>query len=168
MIYFFCKMAEAKTTDVDLSGKWKLDRNENFDEYMKNAGVGLIKRKLISSLPTTIEVTQTGDDFKFLTKTPLGSRQTTFTLGVVYPETNPMWGEREHRVLADFDGGKLVQNVNTAPKGRSMRFEREIVDGELVLTMVLGEMVAKRYFKKLEEAVQVSDEKPAATPLGLN
>lgn len=155
----------AATVTVDLGGKWKLHRNENFDEYMKSVGIGLIKRKLIISLPTTIEVTQTGDDFKFLTKTPLGSRLTSFTLGVVYPENNPMWGDREHRVLADVYGGKLVQKVKTAPDGEAMSFEREIVDGELVLTMTMGEMVAKRYFKKLEDAASDANPPPAAKAL---
>ncbi|XP_038075894.1 sodium/calcium exchanger regulatory protein 1-like [Patiria miniata] len=146
---------ETTAPAVDLSGKWQLDRNENFDEFLKAAGFAWITRKLINSVTTVLEIGQDGDRFTISTNTPVGVRVTSFTLGRAYPETNPMFGDGEHRVLAEWEGAKLVQRVvpDTASIGDvdevPRTFEREIVNGELVVTIRRGDVATKRYFKKL-------------------
>ncbi|XP_038074205.1 sodium/calcium exchanger regulatory protein 1-like [Patiria miniata] len=134
---------------ADLAGTWHLARNEHFDEFLKASGIGFMKRKVITALHPTIEIKQEGEVFTFTSKTPMGNRVTSFTVGVEYPETNPLWGDKEHRVMPEWQGAKLVQKVVHGPDDKLDRsFEREIVDGELVITMRRGDKSCKRIFKK--------------------
>ncbi|XP_071800828.1 fatty acid-binding protein, heart-like [Asterias amurensis] len=144
-------MADASSPPADLNGKWQLVRNDNFDAYLKSVDIGLIKRKMINSMTPVVEMEQNGDDFKVTAKIPVaGPIVSTFKVGVEFTDSNPMMGGRdEKRVLAEWRGCKLVHTVVSAPKDKPMSIEREIVDGELVITMTNGDVVAKRYFKKL-------------------
>lgn len=42
-------------------GRWKLVHSENFEEYMKEVGVGLITRKAAANLKPTLEIKVEGD-----------------------------------------------------------------------------------------------------------
>lgn len=42
-------------------GRWKLIHSENFEEYMKEVGVGLITRKAAANLKPTLEIKVEGD-----------------------------------------------------------------------------------------------------------
>lgn len=144
-------MADTRTTTpVDLSGKWQLVRNENFDAYLKSVNIGIVKRKMINSMTPVLDMEQNGDDFKVTAKIPVvGAIVSTFTVGVEFTDSNPMMGGAEQRVLAEWQGCKLVHTVLSAPDDKPMSFQREIIDGELVITMTNGDVVAKRYFKKI-------------------
>lgn len=39
-------------------GNYKLTKSENFDEFLKEMGVGMIKRKLANSTSPELEITQ--------------------------------------------------------------------------------------------------------------
>ncbi|KAK6041470.1 hypothetical protein COOONC_21025, partial [Cooperia oncophora] len=41
---------------MSFEGKWVLDKSENFDEYMKEVGVGLVTRKAAAALKVRLEI----------------------------------------------------------------------------------------------------------------
>ncbi|CAB3369630.1 Hypothetical predicted protein [Cloeon dipterum] len=50
-----------------LGKKYKLEKSENFDEYMKALGVGLVTRKMGNAVSPTVELLQEGDTFTLRT-----------------------------------------------------------------------------------------------------
>ena len=44
-----------------MEGKWQVDKNENFDEYLKALGVNMLIRKMANSSKSVIQITVEGD-----------------------------------------------------------------------------------------------------------
>merc|ERR1711915_251560 len=55
----------ATTTMSECTGKYKLATSENFEEFMKVLGVGLITRKLGNKASPTVTITKEGDEYNF-------------------------------------------------------------------------------------------------------
>merc|ERR1711874_361148 len=55
----------ATTTMSECTGKYKLATSENFEEFMKVLGVGLITRKLGNKTSPTVTITKEGDEYNF-------------------------------------------------------------------------------------------------------
>jgi hypothetical protein len=53
-----------------INGRYKLVKTENFDEFMKKLGVGLIKRKLANSV-SPLNVIMVNDDGKYILKSEI-------------------------------------------------------------------------------------------------
>merc|ERR1712018_258745 len=62
----------------DFNGKFKLAKDEKFDEYLTKVGVNLVKRKMALSMTPTVEVTIDGDSITM--KNSLGA-DVKFTVG---------------------------------------------------------------------------------------
>merc|ERR1712109_440834 len=55
----------ATTTMSECTGKYKLATSENFEEFMKVLGVGLLTRKLGNKTSPTVTITKEGDEYNF-------------------------------------------------------------------------------------------------------
>merc|ERR1712012_748543 len=65
----------------NIAGKYKFDKQENFDEFLKAQGIGMIKRKAVASFKPETTITVNGHKFTFENTTPLKTtRKTEFTL----------------------------------------------------------------------------------------
>ncbi|KAK7087791.1 sodium/calcium exchanger regulatory protein 1-like [Littorina saxatilis] len=95
------------------SGTWNLVHTDNFDEYMKAVGVGLVMRKLAGSLKPTQEITVTGDDWHIKTITTFKTSELKFTVGQPFEE-NTIDG-RAVKTTVSLDGQKLVQDQKGSP-----------------------------------------------------
>jgi len=67
-------------------GSYKLTKSENFEEYMKDIGVGLVRRKMAATATPTTEITKTGDDFNIKTSTTFKTTDIKFKLGQEFEE----------------------------------------------------------------------------------
>jgi len=90
-----------------LVGKWNLTESENFDEFLKEMGVGITWRKLASTSKPTVIITNDGDHWSLKTSTLLKSSEIKFELGKEFTE---------HRIdgldvktVVNAEGDKLVQ-----------------------------------------------------------
>jgi len=90
-----------------LVGKWNLTESENFDEFLKEMGVGITWRKLASTSKPTVIITNDGDNWSLKTSTLLKSSEIKFELGKEFTE---------HRIdgldvktVVNAEGDKLVQ-----------------------------------------------------------
>merc|ERR1711963_1146759 len=55
----------ATTTMSECTGKYKLATSENFEEFKKVLGVGLLTRKLGNKTSPTVTITKEGDEYNF-------------------------------------------------------------------------------------------------------
>jgi len=67
-------------------GSYKLTKSENFEEYMKAIGVGLVMRKMAAAATPTTEITKTGEDFNIKTSTTFKTTDIKFKLGQEFDE----------------------------------------------------------------------------------
>lgn len=131
---------------VDFTGKWKHSKDEGFDDLLKALGVGMIKRKAITSMSPQQDITQNGDEF-VVTNKSLKTETIKFTIGVEFKITNPLSGKDE-MMKAEWDGSKIqVKNI-TNPDG--VQVTRELVDERhMTITQRKGDIKAVRHFKKV-------------------
>uniref|UniRef100_A0AC35G072 Cytosolic fatty-acid binding proteins domain-containing protein n=1 Tax=Panagrolaimus sp. PS1159 TaxID=55785 RepID=A0AC35G072_9BILA len=68
-------------------GKWDFESSDNFDEYMKAAGVGLITRKVANNLKPQIVIKVDGDHWRMESNSTFKNLVVEFDLGKEFEET---------------------------------------------------------------------------------
>ena len=128
-------------------GKWDFESSENFDEYMKAAGVGLITRKVANNLKPQIVIKVDGDHWRMESNSTFKNLAVEFDLGKEFEETT---GDGR-KVMSTFtlDGGKLHQVQKATKSGeKDSTFDRYIVGGKLNIDMECDGVKAKRVYTK--------------------
>ncbi|XP_019632863.1 PREDICTED: fatty acid-binding protein, brain-like [Branchiostoma belcheri] len=132
---------------VDLSGTWKLDSSENFEEFMKKLEVNMALRKMGALAKPTTEITQTGDHFVIKTSTTFKNTAVEFDIGQEFDEKTA--DDKEVKSVATWDGDKLVVTQKRGPPIGDVLYIRELQgDDALLLTCTAGDVVCKRHYKK--------------------
>ncbi|CAO2579994.1 Myelin P2 protein [Lemmus lemmus] len=68
-------------------GTWKLVSSENFEDYMRELGVGLANRKLGNLAKPTVIISKKGDYITIRTESALKNTEISFKLGHEFEET---------------------------------------------------------------------------------
>ncbi|OWR55129.1 probable fatty acid-binding protein [Danaus plexippus] len=115
-----------------LGKKYKLRSSHNFDEYLKFIEVGLLSRKLVTSLSPISVLTKNEDGSYSLTMiTPIRKVVITFQLGVEFSEDRP--DGIKVKSTMHLDGDKLIQ-TQIESNGRKSTHVREFTDKLLTVT----------------------------------
>ncbi|XP_059560527.1 fatty acid-binding protein, heart-like [Myotis daubentonii] len=127
-------------------GTWKLVDSKNFDDYMKSLGVDFATRQVAIMLKPTTIFEINGDTITLKTQSTFKSTEISFKLGEEFDETTA--DDRKVKSTVTLDGGKLVhvQKWN----GQETKLVRELVDDKLILTLIHGNVVSTRTYKKEE------------------
>ena len=68
------------------TGKFKLTHSENFEEFMKALGVGLVTRKLGNKSAPTVTITEDGGEFTFKQESLVKTSEIKFKIGEEFDE----------------------------------------------------------------------------------
>ncbi|XP_039614010.1 fatty acid-binding protein, intestinal [Polypterus senegalus] len=128
------------------NGTWKVDRNENYDKFMEQLGVNVMKRKLGAHDNLKITIDQDGDKFTIKESSNFRTKDIEFTLGVAFDYT--MADGTELHGTWTLEGNKLVGKFNRKDNGKELLTTREIVADEMVQSYHYDGVDAKRIFKK--------------------
>jgi len=133
---------------MSLVGTWDLESSENFDEYMKELGVGLILRKTAGTIKPTVIISNDGDKWTLKMQSTLKSSEVTATLGVEFDEKT-LDGRESKSVLTLENPSRLV-HVQKDPKSGKVvtSIVREIVGDRLVQTLSVNNVQAVRKFTR--------------------
>ncbi|XP_055903445.1 probable fatty acid-binding protein [Eupeodes corollae] len=122
--------------------KYKLENSENFDEYMKELGVGMVYRKMGNSVSPTVELKKDGDKYTFTTTSTFKTSTFSFTLGEDF-DYETLDGRKVTSVVT-LDGNTLTQQE----KGdKPTTIIREFSPDSLVATMTIGDIKCVRTYK---------------------
>ena len=118
---------------AELTGKWKLEKSDNFDNFLKELGVNFMMRKMANTSSPTVEITRDGDSFEFKTVTALKTSVIKFTLGQEFEEER-LDGKKVKSVMT-LEGNKLVQSQTD--NGKEVKYVREF-DGDTLTVVSLA------------------------------
>ncbi|XP_003219599.3 myelin P2 protein [Anolis carolinensis] len=126
-------------------GSWKLVSSENFDDYMKELGVGLATRKLGSLAKPRLIISVKGDQMTIRTESTFKNIQITFKLGQEFQETTA--DDRKTKTVVTLERGALVQVQKW--NGKESTIRRKIVDGKMVVECIMKSVRCTRVYEKI-------------------
>ncbi|XP_053375067.1 fatty acid-binding protein, adipocyte-like [Mercenaria mercenaria] len=141
--------------DESIGGKWKLLRNEKFDEYLGKMGIGYIKRKVACAFTTVMELIKLDDNrIRIITDGPKHS-DAEIKLGEEVEECDPF--DNKIKVKVNWCPESKILKTESYPidgsKAKKAFVERKIdqTSGELIMEITLPDedFVCRRYFKKV-------------------
>ena len=133
---------------VDFNGTWKLESSSpNFEELLIALNIGMVMRKVIVNLSPEVTIKQDGDEFHIVTKTPLKTNESKFTVGKEFQQKHII-NDTMLTILATWEGGSLVSKVlNNDDSPLTTRSLDE--DGKMRVTQKKGELEVFRLFTKV-------------------
>ncbi|XP_073495840.1 fatty acid-binding protein, intestinal [Phyllobates terribilis] len=131
---------------MTFNGNWKVDRSENYDKFMEEMGVNIMKRKLAAHDNLKITIQQDGDKFSVKESSTFRSIEINFTLGVTFEYSLADGTELSGSWVVE--GDKLVGTFARKDNGKQLKTNRVIIGDELVQTYLYEGVEAKRIFKR--------------------
>ncbi|CAL8115400.1 unnamed protein product [Orchesella dallaii] len=118
---------------VQIVGTYKLERNENLDEFYQKVGVPWIARKMMTNTSPTMYITKDDDEqWVFKTVTFLKTVEISFKLDEPYDETMPSGDEFASVTTMEGDN----KFTTTSKTGDDVAFERSYEFNEEGMVMV--------------------------------
>ncbi|XP_069023556.1 fatty acid-binding protein, intestinal [Embiotoca jacksoni] len=131
---------------MTFNGTWKVDRNDNYEKFMEQMGVNMVKRKLAAHDGLKITIEQNGDKFHVQEHSNFRNIQVDFTLGVTFgysladgTELSGAW---------TMEGDMMKGIFNRKDNGKQLTTTRIIEEDELVQSYNYDGVDAKRIFKR--------------------
>ena len=125
-------------------GTWKLVSSENFDDYMKEVGVGFATRKVAGMAKPTLIISVNGDVATIRSESTFKNTEISFKLDQEFDEVTP--DDRKVKSIINLDEGALVQVQNW--DGKSTTIKRKLVDDKMVLECVMNGVTATRVYER--------------------
>lgn len=132
-------------------GEWKLASSENFDEVMKELGVGLIMRKLGNTVKPNIRFERDANGvWKMTTISTVKTQSISFELGKEFDEETLDGRKVKSVVSVDGENDKKLTHTQRDSNGNVVCvITREINDkNDYVTTIKVGDVQSVRVYKK--------------------
>ncbi|XP_056891467.1 fatty acid-binding protein, intestinal-like [Takifugu flavidus] len=131
---------------MTFNGTWKVERNDNYDKFMEQMGINLVKRKLAAHDNLKMTIEQSGDTFHVKEHSNFRNLDIDFNLGVTFEysladgtEVSGSWS-----IEGDMMKGVFVRKDN----GKQLTTTRVIQGDELIQSYSYEGVDAKRIFKR--------------------
>jgi len=136
---------------VKIEGKYKMESSENFDEFMKALGVGLVMRKMGNAATPTVEITKEDKVITMKTITTFKTTEIKFKLGEEFEETTA--DGRVVKSTITMSGSKMTHNQvgNKEKKEKDSVLIREFSDDKMSMECKADDIVCKRVYKRITE-----------------
>lgn len=131
------------------AGRWNLVHTDNFDDYMKAVGVGLVTRKLAGSLKPTQEISVEGDNWHIKTITTFKTSELKFMLNEPFEESTI--DGRSVKTTCRLDGQKLVQDQKGDPDSM---ITREFNANEMKMLLTAKGVTCTRLYNKASDGAE--------------
>merc|ERR1712002_163260 len=142
LLFCLTHQPSPNTKMVNFSGKWVFDHAENMEAVADALKVD--KSKIPDDRSSTTEITQNGDNFQIKTVGATRTREISFSIGKAFvdPDIKALRGI-DVEMTPSWSGDKLVLTGSGGNSGT-----REIVGGQMVLSITINGVTGKRFFNK--------------------
>lgn len=123
--------------------KYKLETSENFDEYMKELGVGFVTRKMGNTISPTVQLIKEGDEYVFNTTSTFKNTTIKFKPGEEFDEETV--DGRKVKSVCTFEGEDKLIHEQKGEKPTTI--VREFTADKLNAVMTIGDIICKRIYK---------------------
>lgn len=130
---------------VQIEGLYHLEKSENFEEFMKALGVGMVMRKLANNAKPSVEFKKNGDNWIFNTISAVKTTEVKFKLNEPFDDTS--LDGRECTTTFTLDGNKLTM-LQKGKKGTDCTYIREFTDSGLIMTGTCNGVSCTRTYKR--------------------
>ncbi|XP_034827663.1 sodium/calcium exchanger regulatory protein 1 [Maniola hyperantus] len=124
--------------------KYKMISSENFDDFMKAIGVGLITRKTANAVTPTVELKQDGDSYVLVTSSTFKTTEVKFKPGEEFDEERA--DGAKVKSVCTLEGNTLKQTQKAAD-GVVVTYVREFGPEEMKATMTANDVTCTRVYK---------------------
>nr|CAI5860832.1 unnamed protein product [Callosobruchus analis] len=114
--------------DAFLGKKYKLDSSENFDEFMRALGVGLVTRKMGNAVSPVVELKKEGDEYVLSSTSTFKNVVLKFKPGVEFDQETP--DGRKVKATITVDGNTLKETQKNAD-GTTTTIDRTFTNDEV-------------------------------------
>ncbi|XP_032106334.1 fatty acid-binding protein 12 [Sapajus apella] len=128
-----------------LQGTWKSISCENFEDYMKELGIGKASRKLGCLAKPIVTISTDGDVITIKTKSIFKNNEISFKLGEEFEEVTPVGHKTKNKVT--LDNGSLIQVQDW--NGKETTITRKLVDGKMVVESSVNNVICTRTYEKI-------------------
>ncbi|CAF2604657.1 unnamed protein product [Rotaria sp. Silwood2] len=131
-----------------LKGSWDHVDDENFDEFMKELGVGWAMRIAAKAVKPRLIISQNDSKWSIKSESTFKTVFYDFTPGVEFNETTP--DGREVTTTITFEGNKWIST--TIDKNGKKSVVTRYVDGsgQQMIEMECGPVKARRWYKRVQ------------------
>uniref|UniRef100_A0A224XNU5 Fatty acid-binding protein, muscle n=1 Tax=Panstrongylus lignarius TaxID=156445 RepID=A0A224XNU5_9HEMI len=126
--------------------KYKLNKSENFDDYMKALGVGLVTRKMGNSVSPVIELLEEDGEYTLKSSSTFKNTVIKFKLGEEFDQETP--DGRKVKSTITLEGDNKLVEVQKGEKETTLI--REFSKDEVKMTLTIDDIVCTRIYKVIE------------------
>uniref|UniRef100_A0A2S2PQQ6 Fatty acid-binding protein, muscle n=1 Tax=Schizaphis graminum TaxID=13262 RepID=A0A2S2PQQ6_SCHGA len=131
-----------------LNKKYKLDSSENFDDYMKALGVGMVKRTLGNTATPVVELTKNADGkFVLSSNSTMKNSSIVFNLDEEFIEET-LDGRKVKSIISQ-DGNKLI-HVQKYDKHSDTTIVRVFEPDQLKMVLTIDGITCTRIYKPID------------------
>ncbi|CAG9772728.1 unnamed protein product [Ceutorhynchus assimilis] len=130
--------------DAYLGKKYKLDSSENFDEFMKALGVGLVTRKVGGAVSPVVDLQKEGEEYVLSSNSTFKNVVLRFKPGVEFDQDTPDGRKVKSTITVE---GNTLKEVQKAGDGKVTTIDRTWTDDEIKMVMSVGDVTATRTYK---------------------
>ncbi|KAK9680498.1 Lipocalin / cytosolic fatty-acid binding protein family [Popillia japonica] len=130
--------------DAFLGKKYKLSTSENFDDFMKALGVGLVTRKMGATVSPVISLNKDGDDYVLTSQSTFKNMTSKFKPGVEFDDETA--DGRKVKSTITFNGNILTE-IQKDNNGKVTTLERTFTDSDVTIVCKVDDIVCTRVYK---------------------
>ena len=132
---------------VSFAGKYKQTKEEKYEDFLKELGVGMLLRKAATASTPTMEVTETSPGkWKIVTSTKMKSIEINFEPGKAFDEKTA--DGRECSTTVTIDGNTWTTEQKDKKGGKNAKVVREFNDKGIDVQFICGNVVSKCFFER--------------------
>ncbi|XP_021951677.1 fatty acid-binding protein, heart [Folsomia candida] len=129
---------------MSITGRYELDTSDNFDSYLKAAGLNIAKRAAAAAARPTVEISEADGVYTIKTLSVFKNTTITFKLGEEFDEETA--DGRTAKTTITLEGNKLTQTQKIDPDESTT--VREFTDAGMTATFTCKDAVATRTYKR--------------------
>ncbi|XGW07048.1 hypothetical protein V3C99_016952, partial [Haemonchus contortus] len=135
--------------EQDILGKWTFVSSENFEAYMKEAGVGLMTRKVAANLKPTLEFVKEGDHIQMTSVSTFKTYVTKFKIGETFDEKTGDGRDVSQTYTVENDHLVLIEKSKSG--GPDSRIERYVEGDKLYIICECNGVKSTRIYERVKE-----------------